>query len=64
MILKRVRRDLILVDVHLEVQENLSVRDGHDIAIAARERVLQNNDVLNVMVHIDPFTAKEPDYGI
>jgi divalent metal cation (Fe/Co/Zn/Cd) transporter len=56
--------DLILVDVHLEVQENLSVRDGHDIAIAARERVLQNNDVLNVMVHIDPFTAKEPDYGI
>lgn len=51
--------DLILVDVHLEVPENLSVRDGHDIAIAARERVLQNNDVLNVMVHIDPFSAKE-----
>jgi cation diffusion facilitator family transporter len=53
--------DLILVDVHLEVPENLSVRDGHDIAIAARERVLQNNDVLNVMVHIDPFSAKETE---
>lgn len=50
--------DLILVDVHLEVQENLSVRDGHDIAIAARERVLQNNDVLNVMVHIDPLERR------
>ncbi len=53
--------DFILVDVHLEVQEYLSVRDGHDIAISARKRVLQDNDVLNVMVHIDPFSAKETD---
>lgn len=50
--------DFILVDVHLEVPEQLSVRDGHNIAMAARERVLQNHDVLNVMVHIDPSPAK------
>ncbi|UXY12497.1 cation diffusion facilitator family transporter [Kosakonia sp. ML.JS2a] len=50
--------DLILVDVHLEVPEHLSVRDGHDIAVAARERVMTKNDVLNVMVHIDPFAKK------
>lgn len=50
--------DLILVDVHLEVPEHLSVRDGHDIAVAARERVMTKKEVLNVMVHIDPFAIK------
>lgn len=53
--------DLILVDVHLEIPGDLSIRDGHDIAITARKRVLQNNGVLNVMIHIDPFSAKETD---
>ena len=53
--------DLILVDVHLEVPEHLSVRDSHDIAVAARERVLQTNGILNVMVHIDPFSANAPN---
>lgn len=53
--------DLILVDVHLEVPEHLSVRDSHDIAVAARERVLQQNGILNVMVHIDPFSANAPN---
>lgn len=50
--------DFIFVDVHLEVSEQLSVREGHYIAKAARERVLQNNDVLNVMIHIDPGYAE------
>ncbi|TCC09579.1 cation transporter [Kosakonia quasisacchari] len=49
--------DHILVDVHLEVPEYLSVREGHEIAVAARERVLQKNNILNVMVHIDPFST-------
>lgn len=46
--------DLILVDVHVEVAGNLSVIEGHDIALSARARVLKNHDVLNMMVHIDP----------
>ena len=46
--------DLILVDVHVEVAGNLSVVEGHDIALSARARVLKNHDVLNMMVHIDP----------
>jgi cation diffusion facilitator family transporter len=55
--------DLILVDVHLEVPEHLSVRDGHDIAVAARERVLHQHGVLNVMVHIDPFPVATLYHG-
>jgi len=46
--------DLVLVDVHLEVDGNLSVREGHDMAVSARRSVLQNHKVLNVMTHIDP----------
>jgi cation diffusion facilitator family transporter len=52
----RVRKmgDLLLVDVHLEVDAHLSVRDGHDIAVSARRRVLERHRVLNVMTHVDP----------
>jgi len=46
--------DFILVDVHLEVKGDLSIRDGHDIAVEARTRVMNSCQVLNVMVHIDP----------
>ncbi len=50
--------DLIVVDVHLEIDGNLSVREGHDIAVAARKAVLDNYPVLNVMTHVDPITLK------
>lgn len=46
--------DLIIVDVHLEVHGYLSVKEGHDIALRARENVMNNFPVLNVMTHIDP----------
>ncbi|WP_288842353.1 cation diffusion facilitator family transporter [uncultured Deefgea sp.] len=51
--------DLILVDVHLEVDRTMSVEQGHDIAVLARQRVLsQHADVLNVMTHVDPADKK------
>ena len=47
--------DMILVDVHIEVDANISVRDGHDIAVAARLAVMTSVPaVLNVMSHVDP----------
>lgn len=46
--------DLILVDVHLEIAADLTVEQGHAIAVAARERAMQRDDVLNVMTHVDP----------
>lgn len=50
--------DLILVDVHLEVDRTMSVEQGHHIAVQARERVLAAHiDVLNVMTHVDPVDA-------
>lgn len=51
--------DMIVVDAHLEVDATLSVEQGHDIAVAARARVMQRHRVLNLMTHVDPY--KRPD---
>ena len=46
--------DMILLDIHLEIDGNKSVREGHEIAVEARRRVLAKFPVLNLMTHIDP----------
>ena len=46
--------DMIAVDVHLTVDANLSVREGHDIALLARNRLMAQLPVLSVMTHLDP----------
>lgn len=50
--------DMIMVDAHLEVDGALSVRQGHDIASSARDRVMANLPVLDVMTHLDPVTPR------
>jgi len=47
--------DMILVDVHIEVDANSTVQVGHDIALAAANQVKTELPVLNVMTHIDPI---------
>jgi len=47
--------DMIVVDAHIEVDANISVEAGHDIAVEARQRVLQRHRVLNLMTHVDPW---------
>lgn len=54
----RITGDLILVDVHIEVDGELSVREGHDIAVAVREAVMEDKNVLDVMTHIDPYQGE------
>lgn len=46
--------DMILVDAHLEVDGRLSVKEGHEIATQARQRVMGALPVLDVMTHLDP----------
>ena len=46
--------DLIAVDTHIEVDGSITVREGHDIATLARERVLENHRVVSLMAHLDP----------
>ena len=52
--------DMILVDAHLEIAGTATVKDGHDIALEARRRVMERRDVLNVMTHVDPVVELPP----
>lgn len=54
--------DLIVVDAHLEVDATITVEAGHNIAVAARARVLQRHRVLNLMTHIDPLHRPDLDH--
>jgi len=55
--------DMIVVDAHLEIDGAISVEAGHDIAVAARSRVLQRHRVLNVMTHVDPHGRRDLDHA-
>ena len=55
--------DMIVVDAHLEVDAAISVEAGHDIAVAARQRVLQRHRVLNLMTHVDPWRRPDLDHA-
>ncbi len=46
--------DMIIIDVHIEVDGSATVREGHDIAYSAAERVKAALPVLDVMTHLDP----------
>ncbi len=55
--------DMIVVDAHIEVDANISVEAGHDIAVVARQRVLQRHRVLNLMTHVDPWRRPDLDHA-
>ena len=54
--------DLIVVDAHIEVDAKLTVEQGHDIAVEARQRVMQRHRVLNLMTHVDPWSRPDLDH--
>jgi divalent metal cation (Fe/Co/Zn/Cd) transporter len=49
---------MILADVHLEIDGDLTVREGHDIAHQARLQVMAKHPVLYLMTHVDPVTPE------
>ena len=54
--------DMVIVDAHIEVDALLTVEAGHDIAVEARQRVLQRHRVLNLMTHVDPWRRPDLDH--
>ncbi len=55
--------DMIVVDAHLEVDATITVEAGHDITVAARQRVMQRHRVLNLMTHVDPWRRPDLDHA-
>lgn len=54
--------DLIVIDAHLEVDAKITVEAGHEIAVAAQNRVLERHRVLSLMTHIDPYHRPDLDH--
>lgn len=54
--------DMVVVDAHLEVDAQITVEEGHDIAVEARQRVMQRHRVLNLMTHVDPWRKPDRDH--
>ena len=45
----------VAMDIHIQVDPALTVRQGHDIARAVRQRIVQSDsNVIEVVVHIEP----------
>ena len=50
------------VDLHLQVEPTISVREGHDIAGYVKHRLLQEGpDVVDVLIHVEPYDPGECD---
>jgi cation diffusion facilitator family transporter len=50
----------IFVDMHVLVDGDISVSEGHSIAEKVRDEIIKNGpDVLDVVVHIEPFEKDE-----
>jgi cation diffusion facilitator family transporter len=54
----------VYVDVHVQVDGNISVREGHEIGELARKRVLAAHpEVLDVLIHLDPENDSATQVG-
>lgn len=52
----------VLVDVHLQVDGNITVREGHEIGETARHRAIAAHpEVLDVLIHLDAEDDTHPE---
>ena len=56
--------DMVVADAHLEVDAQITVEEGHDLAVEARPRVMQRHRVLNLMTHVDPWRKPDRDHTV
>ncbi len=49
----------LFVDMHLHVDGHLSVKEGHDIALAVEALLMQEGpNVIEVLIHVDPWETR------
>jgi len=51
--------DVVHVELHIEVDEQLSVREAHDIGITVRDRLETLYNIQKAFIHIDPISDIE-----
>ncbi len=55
--------DMISVDAHIEVKAELTVEEGHNIAVIARVNLIKAHQVLSVLLHVDPAHRADLDHS-
>ena len=45
----------VIIDIKLGVDPDITVKEGHDIGKAVKERLLEEEEVHDVLVHINPY---------
>ena len=51
----------LLMDIHIEVDEEMSVRQGHEIAHRVKDRIIEARlGVVDVVVHVEPSPRRAP----
>lgn len=56
--------DMIVLDAHIEIDADITVEAGHDIAVMAQKQVLENHRVIKMMTHVDPWTRPDLDHKL
>src|SRR5699024_5355339 len=55
-LLARTNRSYIIIDIKFSVNQNITVKEGHDIAKKVKEALMNKHpEVENVLVHINPY---------
>ena len=49
----------IQVDLHIQVDPDITVREGHDIGHRVEDELFKNHDVIDVVVHVEPYDECE-----
>ena len=52
----------IQVDLHIQVDPNITVREGHDIGHKVEDELFKNHDVIDVVVHVEPYEGIEENH--
>jgi len=48
--------DVVHVEIHIEVNEQLSIKDAHEIGITVRDRLESLPSIQKAFIHIDPIS--------
>lgn len=61
----RIASNRIFIEVEVSVDDNLSLKEAHDIAENIKEKIISNNnEVKGVSVHINPYSHKDKNNDI
>ena len=60
----RVNGNVVFLDMHILVDKDMTVYQGHKLAHAVRDKLVADYGLTDVLVHVEPFTDEEKEEGL